>query len=322
MNSSWYRRNLKNYNQLSTVVKNAPPLVIINIMQKSGLFILLCSFILVLAVNPVFAAKNPKPVELEIPSYDGFKMHATLNVPKYASIKNKAPLVIFIHSIGKSRIDWYEFPEKVRLSLNAATLNVDLRGHGKSDKNSDNKALYWQDLKDTDFQKMPEDIIEALKFLQKEYPEVDSKNIAIIGSSLGASVGLMSASYDREQKIKTVIMLSPMLKYKGFDLRLPIVDYGQNALLIIVSEKDRYPYESGRELIKFGQGKKLLQAYPFGGHGEDLLKFQPKSQDLIVEWLADSLKTEKTEQENEESKNRPKFKYKEVGEYSGEIKVY
>ena len=66
---------------------------------------------------------------------------------------------------------------------------------------------------------------EILKYLEKQYPEVDSRNIAIIGASLGASVGLMTASYEKTNSIKTVIMLSPMLKYKGFDLRLPIVDY-------------------------------------------------------------------------------------------------
>lgn len=302
-------------------MKNTLYLVIINIMKKPATFIFLCVFVFILAINPLFAARKNKVVELEVPSYDGFNVHGELNIPKYASITHKAPLIIFMHSIGKSRIDWANFPEIVRNSLNVATLNLDLRGHGKSTEFTKNKSLHWQNLTDADFQKMPEDLIEILEYLEKQYPEIDSKNVAVVGSSLGATVGLMAASFDMKQRIKTVIMLSPMLKYKGFDLRLPIVDYGKKPLLIVVSEKDKYPYESGQELIKFGQGKKLLQVYPFGGHGEDLLKFQPESGTLILKWLEDSLEARRNELKNEESQRESRFKYKEVGEYQGKIKV-
>jgi len=290
-------------------------------MKKLGLFILVCIFLF--AVNPAFAAKKKKPVELEITSYDGFKLGATLDVPNYATIENKAPLVIFLHSICKSQIGWNDFPKEVKVHLDVATLNVDLRGHGKSIRNKNNKRLYWQKLKLSDFKKMPEDITEVLKYIEKEYPEIDSGNIAIIGSSLGATVGLMAASYETKENIKTVIMLSPMLEYKGFDLRLPIVKYGNHPLLFIVSEKDKYPYESSQELIKFPQGKKLLKAYPFGGHGEDLLVFQPESRNFIFKWLEASLPHRKIEvKKNEkESAKKSKFKYKEVKEYSGKIQT-
>ncbi len=290
-------------------------------MKKTCLLILLCVFAFVLTAGSTFAAKKNKPVEIEVPSYDGFKVKAMLDIPEYATIEYKVPLVIFLHSIQKSHTEWGNLPDKVRKSLDVAVLNVDLRGHGNSIYDKNNKKVHWQNLEPANFRKMPEDILEIFKFLETEYPEVNTKQTAIIGASLGATVGMMAASYDTKDRVKTVIMLSPMIKYKGFDLRLPIVDYGQKPLLLLVSQKDKYPYESSKELIKFAQGKKLLQEYPFGGHGEDLLIFQPESTPLIMKWLEDGLDRKQAEIEIEKRKRESKFKYREVGEYSGKVKI-
>jgi len=290
-------------------------------MKKTCLFILLCVLGFVFAAGPSFAAKSRKPVEIEVSSCDGFKVKAKLDIPEYASIEYKAPLVIFLHSIQKSHIEWGGLPEEIKEMFDVAVLNVDLRGHGNSIYNKNNKKVHWQNLSNAHFQKMPEDILEIFKFLEREYPEIDTKNTAIIGSSLGATVGMMTASYDKSDRIKTVILLSPMLQYKGFDLRLPIVEYGQKPLLLLVSEKDKYSYESSKELIKFAQGKKLLMEYPFGGHGEDLLVFQPESVPLIMAWLEDSLDRKQAIVEIEKRKRSSKFKYQEVGEYSEKVKI-
>lgn len=290
-------------------------------MKKLCLFILIC---LIFWVNPSFAAQKRKPVELEIPSFDGFKLSATLDVPDGASLKNKVPMVIFLHSICQSQGIWEGFPKEIKDSLSVATLNIDLRGHGKSVKTKKNKGLYWQDLQPADYKKMPDDILEPLKFIRKNYPEVDSNNIAIIGASLGATVGTMAASFDHDDSVKTVIMISPMLEYKGFDMRLPIVKYGAHPILILVSKKDRTPYNSSVELIKFAQGRKQLKVFPFGGNSESLLKFQPEAKVLIKNWLEASNIKGKIIIQDETTKPKPKpkpiFKDKTVGEYTGKVK--
>ncbi len=266
------------------------------------------------------AADNKKmPVEVEIKSHDGFKLRGVLNIPDKASITSKAPLVIFLHSICKNKTAWEELPDNINESLNVATLNLDIRGHGKSTKDKEDKRLHWQNLKAVDYKKMPDDVLEVLKFIKKEYPEIDDNKVAIVGAGLGSVMGLMAASYVSDN-IDAIIMFSPMLSYKGFDLRLPIVNYGEKPVLVFASEKDKYSFESGKELMKFAQGKKHFETYSFGGNGEDLLKFQPNSGEFAVKWLKENF----TEGKAVEYKNKPAisdFKRREVGEYFGKVKT-
>lgn len=282
--------------------------------------VLICLCIIFFCTQGSFALKKRKPFEVEISSYDGFKLVGIMDIPDYASVETKAPLVIFLHSIYKDHRAWQDLPKKVKNFTKVATLNLDLRGHGKSTQTAENKKLHWQNMNQEDFKKMPEDILEILKFIEKDYPEINHNKVAIVGASLGATMGLMAASY--VENIDTIIMFSPMLKYKGFDLRLPVVKYGKKPILFIVSIKDLYPYESSTELMKFVQGEKKFSAFPFGGHGEDLLKFQPDSEKITIEWLkknfSDGKNIYKPQQSKEVKLN--KFKYKKVGEYFGKIK--
>lgn len=250
------------------------------------LIIFLCVFLF--TADASFAKKKKKgPVEVDIPVRDGFHIIGQLDIPKKTTVKNKVPLVVFLHSIGEDSAEWGTFPSTVQEQLKVATLNVNLRGHGKSVLNKNSRKVYWQNFQDKDFRKLPYDIVDVLKYIKEQYPEIDSSKVALIGTSLGANTALMTGSYG--VNAKTIIMLSPMLNYKGFDLRLPIVKYGNHPLLFMVSKKDRYPYQSCIELIKFAQGKKLLKAYPYGGSGVNLVKFQPDAKPLIINWIKESL---------------------------------
>jgi dienelactone hydrolase len=282
---------------------------------KALIFAVCLIFFIVLS-NDVFAIEKRAPVEIEFRAYDGFKIYGILNIPDQASINAKAPFVIFLHSICKSHEAWGEFSNEVKSSLNVATLTIDLRGHGKSIRNKKNKFVHWQNFPASGYKKMPEDVVDVINFIKNEYPEIDTNNTALVGSSLGATSALIAASY--LMNIKTVIMISPMLQYKGFDMRLPIVKYGENPLLFIVSQKDKYPYESSRELMKFAQGRRRLETYPFGGNGEDILKFQPESKKLIINWLRESKIQGNYIIPDEESVNKAKIK--PIKEYSEKIK--
>ncbi len=291
-----------------------------NLLYNRTKIILICLCLLILVSQGAFALKKRKPFEVEIKSYDGFKIHGVMDIPNYASIETKAPLIIFLHSIHKNHKAWGNLPTELKSFLNVATLNIDLRGHGKSIHGKENKKLHWQHINPEDFKKMPEDVLEILKYVEKEYPEINSKKVAIIGASLGATMGMMAASY--KENVETLILFSPMMKYKSFDLRLPIVKYGKHPLFFLVSEQDRYSYESSEELMKFAQGAKKLTVYPYGGHGEDLLRFQPESQKAVIDWLKKHFSDGKIiyNQEKKDKREIKGFKYKKVGEYFGKIK--
>jgi len=250
------------------------------------LIVFLCVFLF--TADASFAKKKKKgAVKLDIQVRDGFHIIGLLDVPKKTTVKNKVPLVVFLHSIGEDSTEWGTFPSTVKEQLNVATLNINLRGHGKSVLNKNSRKVYWQNFQDKDFKKFPYDVIDVLKYVKEQYPEIDSSKVAIVGASLGANTALMTGSYGISAK--TIIMLSPMLNYKGYDLRLPIVKYGNHPLLFMVSKKDVYPYQSCIELIKFAQGKKLLKTYPYGGSGVNLIKFQPDAKPLIINWIKESL---------------------------------
>lgn len=254
----------------------------------------LCLF----SADASFAKKKKKgAVEVDIQVRDGFHVVGLLDIPKKTTIKNKAPLVVFLHSIGKDSNEWGNFPASVKDQLNVATLNLNARGHGKSILNKNGRKVYWQNLREKEYKKMPYDVVDVLKYIKEQYPEIDSTKVAFVGVSMGANTGLMTGSYGAN--VKTIIMISPMLSYKGFDLRLPIVKYGNHPLLFMVSKKDNYPYTSCLELIKFAQGKKMLKVYPFGGDGVNLIKFQPDAKPYIINWLKECLL-------NDKSGNKPK----------------
>jgi predicted esterase len=267
-----------------------------NIKFKKLLYLLLivCLFTCLISADCCFAKKKKKgAVEVETLVRDGFHIISKLDMPKTASIKNKVPLVVFMHSIGEDANEWGTYPETVKEKLNVATLRMDFRGHGKSIINKKGKKVYWQYfVTNKEYQKFPYDVIDVLKNIKEQYPEIDTSRVSFVGSSLGANIALMAGSYGTNAK--SIVMLSPMLNYKGFDLRLPIVKYGEHPLLFIVSKDDVYPYSSCKELIKFAQGKKMLKVYPTGGTGTDLLKFKPDARTLTTNWIQQSLNTKST----------------------------
>ncbi|MFH0702127.1 MAG: alpha/beta hydrolase [bacterium] len=247
------------------------------------IFIFAVAFIIA-CTNMVFAGKKSnEPVEIKFIAKDGFNLAGILDIPQKASVKNKAPLVIFIHSIGRDKTSWKDYTYKVK-NLDMATLNLDLRGHGQSIKDKNGKSKYWQNFKDEEFGKYPDDLISAINYLKKEYPEVNTNKIAIIATSIGVNAAIIAGSKDKNN-IKTLVLLSPVSKYKGIDSRTQLVEYGNHPVLMMVSEKDKFAYSSSLDLIRYAQGKKVLKVFPYGGHGTDLLKFQPESQQIIIDWL-------------------------------------
>lgn len=247
-------------------------------------FLCLCLF----SADESFAKKKKKgSVEITVPVRDGFNIVGKLDIPHKTTIKNKVPLVVFLHSIGADTTEMGTFPAEISQQMRTATLVIDQRGHGKSILNKKSKKMYWQNMPDKEYKKLPFDLIDVLKYIKEQYPEIDSSKVAFIGTGLGATTSLMAGSYGANAK--TIILISPMLNYKGFDLRLPIVGYGNHPLLFIASKKDKYSYESCVELIKFAQGKKQLKAYPKGGDGAVLIKFQPDAKPLIINWLKEGL---------------------------------
>jgi len=132
--------------------------------------------------------------ELRITSEDGFALYGWLDKP--AASKKAAPLILFAHQFGSNHTIWNDLAKKFN-AKGYATLNVDLRGHGKSimqngkenavitDTRLDHikEALVQSDAK-VAFKKIPSDLMAWIELLGED-DSIDTDKLYLFGSSLG-----------------------------------------------------------------------------------------------------------------------------------------
>jgi len=230
--------------------------------------------------------KSSGPTVIQYQSSDGFNITGQLDIPNRASVKKRVPLVILLHSLGGSKNDWGTFPQSIK-NLGFATLCLDMRGHGLSIIDRRNKKRYWSNFKVKEFAKYPVDVNAGIKYIKDNYPEINTSKVALVGADIGANTAIITGS--RSKNIKTIVLLTPTISYKGLETRIPMAEYGVHPVLIIVSKSDGFAYKGASDLIKYAQGKKQLKVYPYGGCGISLLKFQPSSKNIILNWLKTNL---------------------------------
>lgn len=132
--------------------------------------------------------------ELTLTSSDGFKLHAWLDKP--ANVKKAAPIILFAHQFGADHTIWNDLAKKFN-ERGYATLNVDLRGHGKSimqngkensvitDTRLDHiKEALKQSNAKVSFENIPADLMAWIE-LMSEDDSLDTDKLYLFGSSLG-----------------------------------------------------------------------------------------------------------------------------------------
>jgi pimeloyl-ACP methyl ester carboxylesterase len=142
--------------------------------------------------------------------------------------------VIVLHMLGRNRNDWNAFASTLSNRSNGfAVLSIDLRGHGES-INQDGKTISFQSFTPTDFNRMVLDVKAAKHFLVSQKNMLPN-NIAIVGASIGANIGLKYAASD--PSIKAVVLLSPGLDYRGVTTSESIRQY-TNPIYIATAGRD------------------------------------------------------------------------------------
>ncbi len=205
--------------------------------------------------------------EIRLQTEDGVTIHATF----YDAKSDKG--IILLHRLGNDRNNWKEFaPLLVKNGFSA--IAIDLRGHGQSIE-----KLKLNSLTDKDFNDMVLDTKAAKKFLESK--KIGS--IAIIGESIGANAALNYAVSD--QSVKTIVLLSPGLDYRGIKTENSMSEYGERPILIIAADKDVYSAESSRKLDMLAFGKKELLIYEGSEHGVPMFDEKAELKDLIIDWL-------------------------------------
>ena len=245
------------------------------------------SFLLILTfVYSLFAS------ELTITSEDGFKLYGWLDKPTI--VKKSSPIVLFAHQFGADHTMWNELSKKFN-SRGFATLNVDLRGHGKSimQNQKENKvitdnrlshikeALVKSDNK-VGFEKIPNDLMAWLEFIAED-ETIDVENLYLFGSSLGGgSIIPLLSEYDA----KAIVTISAGKSKKLIQETDMALASSMTKALFIAAKND--PLGAAERTIEYGKksiaGTSLIISGD--GHGSVIL---PKVEHYIFSFI-DSIK--------------------------------
>jgi pimeloyl-ACP methyl ester carboxylesterase len=214
---------------------------------------------------------------------DGVLIVGTYYAP--ASFNETTNAIILLHMFGRDRNDWNAFASDLRNSTNGyAVLSIDLRGHGES-INQNGKTIPFQSFTPPDFNNMVLDVKAAKHFLAAQ-KNIDPNNIAIVGASIGANVGLKYAASD--PSVKAVVLLSPGLNYKGIATAAAITGY-KNPIYIAAAGKDPIAGSDPQALCSMINCAYHLKIYQdSSSHGTNMFldkSLNPPLNKLVISWL-------------------------------------
>jgi len=264
-----------------------------NLCLKIALVIFMINFIFISAgsnnitlINKAFGDQgrdqNHSGERVVFTSEDGVLLVGSYYKPRIGT-SISTPSVILLHMLGMDRSTWDKFAQK--LTQNGyAVLSVDLRGHGESIKQA-NHTISYQSFMPKSFKNMTLDVKAAKKYLI-EGRKANPNQISIIGASIGANLALNYAASDHS--IKSVILLSPGLNYRGISTLDAIMKY-KNPIYIVTAEDDSESAKDSKilcEKITCAENLKIFENTNV--HGTDMLSDKmvgSKLQNIILSWL-------------------------------------
>lgn len=215
--------------------------------------------------------------KLSLLTSDNIKIAANL----YA-VEKPIGWLVLLHMMPATKESWHDFAIEAQ-KTGYESIAIDLRGYGKSSGEPDGFLKF----SDEEHQKSILDAQAAVEYLIKER-KADPKKIAFIGASIGANLSLQYIAENSE--FKTAVLLSPGLNYRSIKTE-PLVEKLQiGQKIFFISAKDdsvSRNTEQNQKLYNLTPNNinKKIKIYETGGHGTDILKNQPESTNLIIEFL-------------------------------------
>ncbi len=249
------------------------------------LLILVFSFTLLGANAAEKKKKVRKPktkTKIEFEAKDGFLLVGDL----YFSPQRKppCPLVILLHSFGSKSSDWGNLGETLRLK-NYNVLALDLRGHGKSVYTKNLRFKSRMNFEKEDWVKYPIDVVSSIDYIKKNYPQINTDEIYLVGADLGANSAVLAASI-MKNKPKKMVLISPYVSFKNLDIALVVPKLTTVPMMVMASRADRYSYSQSDIIYRLIHSQKVLKLYDEGGSGNLLLKRNPSSYDEIAKYIS------------------------------------
>ena len=204
---------------------------------------------------------------------DGVTLAATWYEPG-----TRAPAVILVHMLHKSRRDWDAVAASLA-SQGIGALAIDLRGHGESPGSMPAGET-------ADYSALVRDVTAARHYLSSR-SDVQPARLGIAGASVGANLAVLVAAAD--PTIASIALLSPSTDYRGLRIEAAMKTYAKRPALLVASDEDAYASRSVKELQKAGTGIREALILNHAGHGTVMLARDPDLARTLVDWFRRTL---------------------------------
>lgn len=212
---------------------------------------------------------------------DGSSIEATLLIPDKSAPAR--PGLVFVHMWARDRNTWWGLPEFLA-SHGYPSIYMDLRGHGASRfADSAHRVTISDDIKwQGRYKEFVADVLPAIDQLKRN-PAVPSGKVILLGASLGAPVGMLSAELRRES-VMGLVMMSPALNYFGVDCTQAMEKLSEMPLLV-TAEKTDGSFRGAKDFFNTFNGFKSYLPLDRVGHGTDALYRDAGLPTMILAWL-------------------------------------
>jgi dienelactone hydrolase len=197
-------------------------------------------------------------------------------------INKKEPLVILVHQFMSDRGQWKSDFIDSLIARKFKVVTYDIRCHGESEKTTD-------DLNEILTQKGNAilDISAVFKWA-KNRTGIDSNRIAVVGTSIGASLALYSKYFLGSKTAVCVSIGNSTFNefISGTDLSMTPVMKKTNTVFLICGDKDgTYPEDAQNIYNTLLDEPRDLKYFNSDKHGKDLLLQFPEIKTLVIDWL-------------------------------------
>lgn len=252
-----------------------------SILSTALVFIIMVCF----ASAAICATKKPAIYDIEYETKDHFITHSTLTYP--AEQKEVYPLVVLLHSLGYSSAYWGELITDFN-KAGIATLEIDIKGHGKSATDAYFKSRSWIYFSEKDFQSIPEEAANIIKQTLSEHKNISPNHVVYVGADMGANAAIWMAEMVAPKPV-CLVLISPYVNFKGLYTPIKLANAGQLPIMAIASQKDLTAVKQLSELEKYAQGVYTKKIYSNGGSGMIMLKLNKEMPVDIVNWAVSAI---------------------------------
>jgi len=228
------------------------------------------------------ASKTTIPMSVEKVSFvtqDGVTI-----VADYYSGAEGGPAALLVHMMPATKESWRQFAAELIGRGFSSVLAIDLRGHGGSRMQGEQK-LDYRDFEDEQHQAKIKDMEAAMQWLEERGATKD--RLALVGASIGANLSIAYGAANAE--IPTVVALSPGLNYRGVTTLDKMGQYAGRELYLAASAEDGHSFETDRQLYEVNPDA-TLKELENAGHGTTMFEKSPGFMAEVVDWVVSRVK--------------------------------